>query len=200
MTVVETSETVDIRFGAAPRTPGVHVSTILRDIALKIGVFKDEDEDEEMCTQPGLEGFSLIAVLRMALGLAWEEWFSKQAASRYPGLVFHFGELHLDGIWLTPDAFDVLFLVLGQIHEFKVTWKSAARKVADQWYWVTQLKAYCHAMGVLAAVLWVYYVNGDYRHGYRPEFKRYEFTFTPEELAANWRMIVGYRDRVQPEN
>lgn len=194
ITATENPE-IDIRYDSSPRSSGTHLSQILKHIAVKIGVFRDDDDAEEKVSWFGVNGFTLAAIMRIALGLAWEDWLSKQLAELLPGFMYHFGEVERDGIIGTPDGFDTDTMT---VHEFKVTWRGSRKGVEGCWYWLAQVKAYCHMLGVCKAVLWVYYVNGDYTWS-GPRFVRYDLEFTKEELEGNWRMILGDKNAVEPE-
>jgi hypothetical protein len=183
----------DIRFGAQARSPGVHLSNILKPIALSMGFWKPEAEDEEMCQVAGLEQFSMQSLKRMALGLAWEQWLGPQLT----GVNFHFGEVSADGIIMTPDGFD---FTDWHLHEFKVTWRSSRRPVEGEWYWLAQVKGYLKGMGPdpegrYRASLWVYYVNGSYQGGPSPEFLRHDLEFESGEIEGNWRLVVNYLEK-----
>jgi hypothetical protein len=159
-----------------PRSPGLHLTDVLRPIAVRMGFFKEQDGDGEDPT------------LRMSAGLAWEDWLSKQNHD----WVYHFGEAELDGIAGTPDCFD---LVHDRLVEIKFTWKSSTRPIEKEWYWWAQIKCYCKMMSeflgqpVLNAELHVYWAMGDYR-GSGPQYKVYEAEFTQQEIDALWQMVV----------
>lgn len=109
MLIREIYSDFDLHAGAAPRTPGTHVSELLRVNALNMGVLKQEDSDEIDFT---LARYRLArgedvaqqypaAIYRVGLGLAWEKWLGEQ----WPDINFHsIGELTRDGIIGTPDG------------------------------------------------------------------------------------------------
>jgi hypothetical protein len=172
------------------RSSGVHASGIVKYIAVRAGFLKIDDDEE---------GPDEVAVLRMSLGLAWEEWLS----SRVPGMMYHFGEIEQDGIVMTPDGL-TLDATGGRLHEFKLTWKSKRRSEnwSKEWYWMAQMKNYCHALGVREAWLHVFWVNGDYQRGFanaRPEYAVYGFEFTQGELDSNWAQMLRYKDEAKAE-
>lgn len=178
--------TFNLRRNSAGRSPCVHVSQILREIALKIGVLKAEEKDEDLeCIilgNSGIEGEE-GRLCRMALGMAWEDWVLPDV----PGLVHQPGEMVVDGIALTPDgiAWNKQGVV---VHEVKVTWKSMNRGIEREWLWWTQLKAYCHAAGTVYGVMHVFWVMGDYR-GSGPRYMVYEAEFDKGELEGTWEVI-----------
>jgi hypothetical protein len=195
----------DADVGQHPRPPGIHVSGILRSIALKIGRLEADDADVLVSAYGGLP---VKALLRVALGLAWEEWISE----RIPETAGWPGTLVLDGIHGSPDGMrmqidDDKLPILGikqlAIDEIKLTWTSAARPVADRWMWLAQTKAYCwmteqaHTIPCRTARWYPYYVNGDYGKSGEwergPVFAPVELEFTEDELRRNWQMIVAHK-------
>ena len=199
---------------ASPRTPGQHVSEVIRDIALKMGVLKQDDKEELdwtlaryrlACGDPaGVSTLFPTAISRVALGLAWEQWVGEQ----WEQINFHsIGELEKDGLIGTPDGLEFWLPFPpgearghGAIHEIKLTWKSSRsdrekpqERLAQEFLWLAQTKAYCEMASqpgfpVLQAMLHVYWVNGNYR-GSGPEPRSYELRFTEEELRKNWYLI-----------
>ena len=128
---------------AGRRSSGVHVSQIIRLIAVKMGFLKDGD-DEEIDMASGLP---VDALLRISLGMAWEEWLAPRLAILYResgqgDFLYHPGEFSQDGIAGSPDA--LTFLPDGRVrlHEFKATWKSTKRilNFDHEWYWLSQVK------------------------------------------------------------
>jgi hypothetical protein len=182
--------------GGPPRSPGLHVTDVLRAIALKIGVFQEDDDEptlkELLADGPENSGASKI-LCRIAAGLAWEDWIAKH----YPELDYHFGEIVKDGMAGTPDA--VLWLDDRPpiVHEFKLTWRTMRRAIQENWYWIHQLQIYCHLLDTLEAVLHIYYAMGNYG-GSGPQYRIYRFRFEPEEIEATWRMLRNYAPRVVP--
>jgi hypothetical protein len=109
MTVREIHGDFDLHHGSAPRTPGLHVSEILRQNALDMGVLKQDDADDIDWTLARYRmdrGEDIVklypqAIYRIALGLAWERWLGDQ----WPQINFHtIGEVTRDGIIGTPDG------------------------------------------------------------------------------------------------
>jgi hypothetical protein len=177
-----------LRCGSAPRSPGLHVSSVLRSIALKIGVLKPDDEEEEL--DPLNEDLPRSAVNRMAAGLAWEAWYGPQVCDLY-----HPGEYCVDGLYLTPDgvSFDPFRVI-----EIKYTWRSSAKDVSQHWVWMTQLKVYCHCMDTRLGELHACYCMGDYRGG-GPLPMVHRFEFQKNELEAVWRMILNEASRMRSQ-
>lgn len=122
-------------------------------------------------------------------------------------------KLERDGIHMTPDGIDSPRLM-----SWKLTWRGAGkagfgnpdldeglRDFEDNfWTWHVAEKAYAaaaQAAGLLPAgdatcrfeVLWV---RGDYRGAGGPKALATEVTWTADELAENWVVVLRNRDRM----
>lgn len=96
------------------------------------------------------------------------------------------------GIWLSPDGFDPELLA---VQEFKLTWYSMNKECPyDEvyWPWLVQIKAYCFALDVLLAVLWVMYINGDYKPPKPRPPLVFGLEFSQIEILENWSMLVNH--------
>lgn len=177
---------IDIRHGDAKRTSGLHVSGLIRALAVRAGKL----DADEVVTDPGPSGFGKVTELRMAMGLAWEDWLSRQI----PGMEYHPGEFECDGIVFSPDGLD---LDNRRLHEFKVTWKSANGGIDKQFMWLLQCQAYLWGLGLgdwTQAWLHVYYVCGDYSKPITPLYRVYQCDFEPIELRETWKTLQQYRE------
>jgi hypothetical protein len=191
------------------RNPGIHLSQIIRDLALRGKLLDAKYEGK-------LDPDALPACV--CLGIAWEEWLSKL----YPEMVFHPGERQLEGIYMNPDGIEVFERTLMgtsrrtydlRVHEFKLTWKSSRRKgptpeaaelaekvrIMEEWMWMTQLKAYCKESGTRWGALHVFWVNGNYMRGdsdpfSEPYYSVWDIEFTQREIDENWEMLRNHRD------
>lgn len=161
------------------RSTGVHLSTIIKRIALRMRWLKPDDPDEERFTASGFD------TLRVMLGLAWEEWL----ASAHPWMDFHGGEVRRDRIAMSPDAVSEVGGIR-RVHEFKCTWKTARRAIEEEHMYMMQLKSYCYAMRTRHGAMHVYYVNGDYTFK-GPMYRVFYIEFTDAELEANWNVITA---------
>src|SRR6266571_1050494 len=85
----------DSEWTAKPRSKGVHVSDILQ----YAWYGSSSDEDRERKKKEADEDLEILP-LRMALGLAWEEW----VAGLYPEMEWQPGEFEKDGIIGSPDG------------------------------------------------------------------------------------------------
>lgn len=82
-----------------PRSTGVHLSAIYRCLAIENGLLTP-DALEELSLVDARTITDPVAVLRISIGLAWEQWYIAQLQ----GVVDHPGEIQLDGIYMTPDG------------------------------------------------------------------------------------------------
>lgn len=146
--------------GAAPRTPGVHLSGLLKSMAVEYGFLDKQWVDDlklvevEGSGEAWWNSLDDASQIRMALGLAWEQWYLPQV----PGVLHQPGELEVEGIYMSRDgeSLDVVMAERKQkhivaLHECKVTSKSI-NTVGDlnffsakNWLWTTQIACYCVA-------------------------------------------------------
>lgn len=189
---------------ATPRSEGVHVSSIIRAIALDMGKLKPEyadpsDEgalvDQRAITDP-------LAILRMSIGLAWENWYIPQILGP-TGVKKHPGELHIDNIHMSPDGLSVDVIITQQfrqrvmkVHEVKATYKSTntVGDMSREWMWLAQLQGYCKGAGTRHAKIHVLFLCGDYKMPITPQLKCWDINFTQVELDQNWELMKEYRD------
>ncbi len=161
------------------RSGGLHLSSVIRDIGFALGYIPPQYLEGEM------------QVEKICLGQAWEDHLAKH---QHPDILYHPGEILVDGIAMSPDGLS--YVEHGILHEFKLTWKSMAkeRDLESQWLWIAQMMGYCHAHGLDTAWLHVFWVNGNYKYGTPeggPQYKVYQFKFSQKDLKSNWRTITG---------
>lgn len=191
----------DLRVGDAdkpPRSKGIHLSGVLRSIAIEGGYLKEDDEElddliESTWTEQAGEDGRLV---RVAIGLAWEDWLYRQPA--YSHVIYHPGEVYKDGIAGSPDGIGMKGEKVW-LEECKSTYKSMRRPVEEAWLWLEQCRGYCVMLGFTEAVLRVLYMRGDYRKMGPAIFRSYEVTFEEEELKRSWDRILLYKDRAKVE-
>lgn len=180
MKIEVVSKTIpELRF-QPPRSEGLHLSTIIADIAIQMGFFEDKP----------------LNPVRGALGFAWELYLENSWCIENG--VYRPGEVVCDGIAGSPDGLgtdDEGHFFLG---EYKHTWYSTNKNFEDMWYFQAQTKSYCWMLSASTGDLVdtvrmpVAYVNGDYKHPYEPEYADTKITYTFDELHDNWRMITSH--------
>lgn len=162
------------------RSPGLHVSTIIRSIMTTLQPKRFASRGDE---GPPIEWISAGTIWEYLLEAA----MTKLAAGH---TLIRPGEIEKDGIVSTPDA-----LSMGDwiVHEFKFTWMSS-RDAIDHikfHHWIIQIKAYCHVLGSKHARLHGFFVMGDYK-GSGPQPLAWDLEFTHLELIENWEMLTNH--------
>lgn len=167
MLIREMQGSFNLRHGAAPRTPGRHVSEVIRELALSRGIWKQDDQDEldfTLAKYHAGHGENIVkmypaAIYRIAAGLAWEEWYGNQV----PDINFHgIGELNRDRIIGTPDGLKFEPQTgEGVVPEIKYTWKSSRsdredplERLMKEYPWTCQICSYCRLCTVGPVKLW----------------------------------------------
>lgn len=179
----------------APRTGGIHVSSVLRGLAIHHGFLKVDSGQItllEIAGQDKWHTFDAVSQIRMAIGVAWENYYSGQLS----GVRFHPGEMCVDGIFMTPDGESLDEDGEYAIHEFKATYKSLRQineyTLEDQWLWVSQILAYCKGAGCLVGYLHVLFLCGNYDKPIRPMIRCWRLEFTQEEIDSKWLEIMSF--------
>jgi hypothetical protein len=169
------------------------------------------DQAEELSLMDVRYVLDPVALLRIMIGLAWEDWYLKNVLV-LDGIEKHPGEFKLDGIYMTPDglseegvesASTILTQrapkrgrMLVRVHELKATYKSTntvgetVEELRKQWMWMAQIMGYCLAAATNLASLHVLFLCGNYKMPIRPVLRVYDLEFTEQELEENWAMIV----------
>lgn len=162
------------------RSPGVHLTTVIRDMAKTAGIGKDSGFDEE-----DLDWFA-------AGGHMWERiWDRVHQESIDKGLYVSPGEFICDGIACTPDRID---LTRPAIIETKCRWKSATKfsnLEKEFWAELMQVKSYCYVTGINEADLVVFFIAGDWRPPI-PCVRASNLVFSDLELQESWSQIVAH--------
>lgn len=191
--------------GETERSSGYHVSGILRAVAVNSGILilgNSGSGNVDSTKSPASSANSAvmdvdeeIMPLRMALGMAWEEW----AVGLYPEIIWQPGERREAGISGSVDGITIGAGWNDIVEEFKCTWKTLRRGIGEHWLWMKQGQAYCHLWETDLCRYHVCYVNGDYRQRREPVYMRYLVQFTEREIQAAWRLIYNNRHLAQPE-
>lgn len=191
-----------------PRSPGVHLSGVLRYIAIQSGILVGVDPTtgkwtgDQTRTSAGIQDVDdEIMPLRMAMGMAWEEW----VVGLYPDMLWQPGEFHRDKVYGTPDGLIVNQSGQVDVEEVKLTWKSEHTygKGTDflrNWMWTRQVMGYMamlQAEGYEVSRLGRFHIgwaNGDYRPP-SPKYIRYLVEFEQKEIDRTWEMVLKNRDK-----
>lgn len=163
------------------RSEGLHLSTVIRHVSLKMGWAKDYSSTGKPSNK-----------FPMHVGIAWENYLFQLIASRMPeGHEFdpHPGELCEDGIYMSPDGIEIDSAGQVIIHEIKCTWKKPNKVIESRWEWLTQVKSYCRAAGSTCGVLHQLYITGD-PFTSLPSHISTRMEFTKRELEESWEMIL----------
>jgi hypothetical protein len=191
-----------------PRSEGLHVSAIIRCVATETGILSPQVA-EEVTLVDVREITDPVALLRISIGLAWEQYFIPEILGPLMGVVDHPGEMILDGVYMTHDgeSVDLFISETGNslyeeiIHETKATYKST-RTVGDlatQWMWMAQVKSYCLAKKTNKAMLHVLFLCGDYSYPITPQLKCWLIEFSEDELTDNWSLLMAYKEEKMKE-
>lgn len=209
MHVESVSSNVPVPEGGG-RSEGVHLSRVLRNIALANHTLSMDYADDfslievQRDNTAWWETLDVVNQLRIALGLAWEDWY----LPRLQDVIYHPGETELDGIFMTPDGESLGYLLYCAwticVHECKVTYKSRKRVaehgIQGQWMWIAQLKAYCKAKGTDTGFLHVLWVCGDYKFPIRPVLDVWKIVFTDAELDDHWDVVTVFKQEQDDED
>jgi len=204
------------------RSEGIHVSGIIRSIAVEMGILK-----QELAEEAGLSDIREITdqthLLRILIGIAWEEFYIGKVL-KSEGILDHPGEVELDGIHMSPDGESLDVIITRKpacftkkyqggledqsrthagkalrVHEIKATYKSTntVGDMSKEWMYLTQLKAYCKGRGTRYGELHILFLCGDYSYPIKPLLRRWQLEFTQHELDSNWELLRDYRDQRQ---
>jgi hypothetical protein len=200
--------------GSQVRSPGVHLTGVLRFIALQAGILKPFVEStSKSSTVPKGQIQDIdesVMPLRMMLGMFFEDG----AVGLYPDMEWQPGEFHKDGVFGTPDGLTLiphphpvikrLTNPIYQLEEFKLTWKSEWNYgknnfCAANWMWMRQAMGYLKMLQYAGLIILpqcrfhVGWVNGDYRPP-SPRYFRYTVEFTQKEIDTLWTLILKHKD------
>lgn len=168
---------------AGERSPGIHLSDVIREVERMLGKPKQDDDRSSQGTK-----------LQWEKGFLWESIFSYYWARRYGKQVRETlispGEQVVDGIACTIDFLDTNDYTL-------IECKATARSInkleafeANFWTWMLQVKAYLYVLKSNKARMPIIFLCGNYKPPF-PVAVMVELEFTAEELRENWAMLVN---------
>jgi len=166
------------------RTKGRHVSTIIYDLCLRRGIYKEQDQSEMDTT-------------RMRLGQAWEHALIAQTRLEHPNRYIEIPEIELDGIYGHLDLYDTQ---LHAVDEIKCTWMSSRHDIDSDklWKYLVQLQAYLMMIRSTTGNLKVVYPRGDYRDK-MVDYRHWKLEFSKSEIVNNWRTLQTHADLMERE-
>ena len=183
-----------ISSGVPRSTDTLHLTTVIKTI-----------EDEMGWGYKG-KGFQDMG-LTMSVGFLWEEALSNAFGTRLGARV---GEVELDGIVGSPDGigFDDPIFTCDMwpnidehnvvLEEYKCSWKSIKKEAQLDWYWMTQIMAYCRMLDLDTCIMKIIHLNGDYK-GSGPLYRMTRLVYSDWELETNWKMITTMAEKIKEE-
>jgi len=185
MLITKVSDILSVEDKGPTRSGGVHLSSILNAVGLKMGFIRTSKAGKDAAANDITRnnyfetGFTVERMLELALG---------DRVGIRPG------EIIYDGIACTPDG--ILFSPDGSVTvvEIKCTWMSV-RDPALIWKWMAQIMGYCYVLATHDADLHVLWINGDYKPP-KPVYAQYHIVFSTQELTENWRMVLNNKGLV----
>lgn len=178
MELTDLGEVFPILGSGLPRTAGLHLTDIIRYVQDTISPYTGKGFDNPPLT--------------MEMGFIWEDALSFIEGKR---LGKRLSDLQYDGIYMNPDGlgYDPLDGKSPVIEEYKCTWKSMKNPPTHNPRWLMQVKGYCKPFHIRIVVMYVLYINGDYR-GSGPRGWKYRIEFTHEEIEENWKVILDHKE------
>ena len=177
------------------RSQCLHLSHVIDFIEAQEGMDRGSDGRRIAALHNyGVAGFGWERVLRHLIEESPEElfeWLFTGAFNEVPNpKVVRPGEIILDGIAMTPDAYHIDDSVL---EEYKYTNKSSKGGIEGnpkfrRWLQY-QIPSYLKALGLLICRLRVYFARGDYRNQ-EPEWREAIITYQQHELDEIWDCIL----------
>lgn len=175
-----------------PRSPGIHLSGVIRDLEKVLGV--DRQDFESMSAEQ-----QALMIRYREMGFMWESIvesvFKRRMIERLPesDKFIRQQEVEAGGIFMTLDG---IYVPNWTLLEYKATWRSA-RKVEDFegefWSWLVQAKCYCHAIDAQEVDFFVFFVNGDYKPP-APKTISVNVKFHPNEIRDTWLMVSNHAE------
>lgn len=205
--VHENMRTADLTKMGEGRSSGLHLSQVIHNMKVAAG----ENVGEIKGDQPYVrmqEGFLWETALEyMIAGMPLDEAI-ELAFKRYMTAlrkdVCTQVTVERDGIHMTPDGY---LDTPGELESYKSTRKSFRKAAtgadfqANFWPWFVQEQAYALALGVDTVRWIVLFQAGDYSkgRGTGPIVVQGTAVFTPEELLANWRVVLQHAKDLRGE-
>ena len=165
------------------RSPGLHLTPILRDMAEAINPDTRSPISERDLAFYGAGGF------------IWERsWSQAHVESVLSGDLIRPGEFERDGITGSPDVIDI---GISRLIELKCRWMSARKfdHLEANFFWeILQIKCYLAMIGWTEAELTVFFVCGDWQPPV-PRVRSVLLEFTEREIEEAWAGVVAHARR-----
>lgn len=195
----------------------LHLGTILREMKRAAGESVDDIPGEQPWLRAQVGFLWETAVEYLLAGLGADDAIGLAFIRHMRALrpLARQVRLERDGVHMTPDGIEGGRTLLS----WKATWRGAGkagfgnpdlegglRDFEDNfWPWHVAEKAYAAAAQVAgllppgeATCRWeVLWVRGDYRGAGGPKALACEVTWTPDELADNWKVILAHKERMR---
>lgn len=198
-----TIESMCLARSGEDRTPGLHLSDVIKAIMLDI------DPKTYGSTAP-------MDMNRIEPGFTFEV-LMEEAFARRDTTIVRVGEVELDGVIMSPDGLDP-----GDpptLLETKLTWKSSrttprpctlhkaslnpppgCRFCVHEFGvkflpWMIQMQSYAKALNINHGVLRALFVNDDYDPAGTPAMYSWHFAWEQAELDRNWQLILTTIDK-----
>lgn len=173
------------------RSDGIHVSPVIQNLWYNhIKKYKMQDIAEAAAIVEA--GYTWEELLEKAYGYREFRRVALLEGVRRPG------EQHYDWAFMTPDGYHKL---LNQVHEFKLTTKSASKLHqfdTEFLNFIWQAAAYCLAMKCTTAIFWIMFIGRAQLNKEDPwkpaRVYRVEYEFTLDELQFHWRTMTQHKD------
>lgn len=165
------------------RSPGIHITDIINDIAVRLGHYKP----------------SPLNMARLQLGQAFEWAIIERLRRHDPQRYVRIPEQQKDGVFVTLDALD---RHLWAPIEVKATWKSVLNTAAEiesstaYWNRRTQLCAQAAVMRSETGILPVLSINGNNRDDRAPAYREWQEEWSRREVQGNWDKLLAHRDEM----
>lgn len=146
--------------------------------------------------------------LRLEIGLLVENAIEREMATKFatqrPGELI--GDMNGVPVYMTPDGVNPTYAA-GE--EYKATFMSSGQGLTDEdgqplikfVHWFVQMKGYAKWLGTNTFILWVLFLNGDYKwhkdekgksYPTGPQFEPFWVKFSDEEIEENWTMLTNF--------
>lgn len=142
----------------------------------------------------GPQGVGVGTQARFDMGYGWEGAIMPDFMAAYTRRGVEVGPV--DDVVGTLDGWDEKE---GCVVEAKLTWKSAAIEIWEQWWWFTRMKGYFRLTGTTQGKLAVVHINGYYTRPpinsevgvFEPVVRFFRVQASEEEIEDNWRIVLG---------